>query len=201
MSRIFKCVLAGLAMFATLGAQSEAALVRATFDSFANTTLTSTPVITAGGATVNRTISGAGVSVSGTDLVVQRNSTATVTYSVTGGTFNDVYQALGGPGTFSGFSFNASVTGAPQGQMALTSVLYSGTPGLLSTTLAAGDNDFLDTALSNATSVTISFTNDNGGPAGARNLLIGSVSAVPEPSALLLVGSILGVGLARRRRS
>jgi hypothetical protein len=204
MSRIFKCVLAGLAMFATLGAQSDAALVRVQIDPFGSTGFGTTAVFTSGGLTVNRTITAGGagtVSISGGNLVIGNASNAAVTYSVTGGTFGDVFATDPGIDSvlgFDGFSFDAAgaaVTGG-QGQVAI-----SGTPGLGTTTIVSGDNLFRSIALATATSATITFSNIRNVNASAHTVLVGNVSAVPEPSALLLVGSILGVGLARRRRS
>jgi len=121
-----------------------------------------------------------------------------VTYSVTGtGGFYDA----GKGGTvpfitinsnantdFDGFKFGFDSTGLGQ-------VLV----GLNVQNFAAGTNsfDFRDfLADPSVASVTFQVVQDAGG-----NFSSGTVSAVPEPTSLLLVGSVLGgVGMIRRRR-
>ncbi len=205
MNKIFKCALASLALFATLGTQAEAALVRVEFDSFA---LSGSPetVFTSGALTVTRTIStnsGTAPTISGGNLILSKNSSATVTYNVTNGTFGDVF-ATGAvsAASFDGFSFNAAWTQQSNiGNGSGVSISVGGTEVVSSAAIGTGDNDFRFIADPTATLVSFTFTNSfPGGGKSAANLVIGSISAVPEPSALLLVGSVLGLGFLRRRR-
>jgi len=170
---------------------ANAALVTASVDDF--TTPGMTQVFDNGTIQVNRIFQLGGLH-AGSGYVVLPGDLMVVTYQAVGGTFGDLFSQETGfsASEFTGFTLSASSGGAGS-----ITMISNGGAGIVNVSGALSDYFFA----ADASTTFVSFNVAANG--GAMTVGFGSgFQAVPEPSALLLVGSVLAAcGVARRRRS
>jgi len=116
----------------------------------------------------------------------------TVNYTVVGGSFADLFGS-----DFNGFVLNISRNGSGS-TIAVADTNLGQTSGPIAIVTPSVRTDFGFGGFDGATSA-VTFTFTQTGRPGAK-LNLNAFSAVPEPSALLLVGSVLTLAAARRRR-
>ena len=200
MNKIILQGLAGLALVAILSAQAEGGLIRVQFDDFSNTGVNVT-ALNIGGITLNREVNfSTGARFEGGSIVLDNQAVAILTYTVTNGDFGDLFATSGASKSFfDGFSVNALRNVVGEGQTSF--VIEVGGIPVVGSTLSNGDNDFRNVAMPGATTVKFTIANTRPGNAPPGSLVINSLSAVPEPSAMLMVGLLASFGLSRRRRA
>jgi len=194
MSKVFLSLAVITAIFSTLASQSTAGLITVQFDGFTTPNGTPQTVFTSGALSVQRTATlGDNTQYSGTHFstaAVVPFNTFTLTYNVVGGNFGDVFATSGSSGAaFDGFAVSVVYSFGGQGRVSIN--------GGATQSLGPGANVFRNVANPLDTSVSFSFTHE---PGGSGSMTVTSLSAVPEPTALMLVGSVVGLCFIRRRR-
>jgi len=176
-----------LTLLVLCSSQAEAALVTANIDNFSTATGGTTTVFNSGGITVKRSVGGG--TFFGAGYFLGSGGTMIVNFSANGGTFGDLYSNETGfaASEFTGFLLSASSAGNG-------TISMNGGPDM---TISGGLNSYFFSAAPATSFVSFLITADS----GAMSIGAGSgFQAVPEPSALLLVGSVLGMAAFRRRR-
>lgn len=208
MRKIFTTLIASAAMLAILANPSQAGLVEVRMD-VAGVSMPGSNNITnsVGNAT------GSAVAIAdATGWQIFGNGTADATYSIGGMSnfssfFNSGRAGIGFPfdsGAFATVNPNAAAT-FDGFRLVLNSGLASnmGSVSVTSGSSTVTHNfsgmgnftfDFRNFSMETPNSVTFNITNSIG------SVTMVGVSAIPEPSAMMLVGSVIGLGLARRRR-
>lgn len=209
MNRILKCFFASLGGLAMLACQVQAGLVEVRMDAVGAGAFVNNPAFE-----VQRGItfgSGTGFGfVNSNSWFLIGDINADVHYSVsgTGGGFGDFFDAGKGgaapyittnpnsSANFDGFRLVVLSTGpSSMGSVTVTNTSDNTTVVRNFNGLGVHTLDFRNFAGSNPNHVVFSFSQLSD---GATSLV--SVSAIPEPTALLLVGTTLGLGFVRRRR-
>jgi hypothetical protein len=198
MRKIFTGIVASLVVLTALAAQSQAGLVAVKIQNAGDNYSASV-----GGFTLSnsQTNSSGPTGVNASNWFVNSGfvNPTVATYSITPGGFGQFFDAgKSGTGAFTSTEnpnanasfdgFRLVMTGTAKGSVSdgITTFNYDG----------SGPHTFLfRTYLTqDPTSVSFEFTQESG------TLTFSSLHAVPEPSALMLVGSLVGLGLVRRRR-
>ncbi len=203
MRRILSSAFAAVAMLAMTVSASANFVV----DDYTNDALGTQTVFSEAGFTIDRAFVGANWSATGNPLAqFQLTSTGaaehSITYTVGGGnTFGDIFDSVVSTADFvDGFNLGFIVAGGYDVTVSNDAGFNSGPIALVNSDSPL-DIDDLTGTFDNATSITLDF---NGGDFPGQFLFVGSPSsafvATPEPTSLLLFGSVLGAVALRRRK-
>ena len=177
-------------------------------DDFTDQTTASTTVYDDGTFVVERVVSGGFVgnlSKTGFTLVSTGSGVGgTISYSVAKGTFGDLAESLYGPGSdATGFHFGYALSGL-FGVPAATVTLDYGGGASAPIDLAGSKTPFTvsDSAIDSATSLSWEFS---AGDLNGAVLTVGTTpfavtATIPEPTSLILFGSLIGAASIGRRR-
>ena len=202
MRRILSSAFAAVAMLAMTVSASASFVV----DDYTDDSLGTQQVFSQAGFTIDRTFTGVNWQPTSNPAAVFQLTDAddgvhSITYNVTGGTFGDIFDALVSANPVSGVegvSFAYLLSGSYALQVTNDSGFDSGLDPLFNSNSPLL---FEDASFDTATEVTLTFT---GGDFPGSTLFTGFASsafvATPEPTSLLLFGSVLGAVALRRRK-